>query len=90
MNIPISELELSHLVLNLGFLQAPPKVKGRTVKIHQIKVIKKELMPPIFLLYVNDTTLMPESYERFVLNKIRVGFDIKYIPIYMKLKNYKR
>jgi GTP-binding protein len=57
----------------------PPLDKGRRVKIRYITQISAR--PPTFALFVNRPKGMPESYRRYLVNDLRVAFDLAGTPI---------
>lgn len=75
--IPTSEL---NKVL-LAELEAtpPPAVRGRDLRINYITQVKVE--PPLFAFFCNHPELIPDSYKRFIENKLRSIYDFTGTPI---------
>ncbi|GIV27094.1 MAG: GTPase Der [Bacteroidia bacterium] len=61
----------------------PPSVKGKFVKIKYVTQVNEA---PVFLLFCNLPQYLPESYKRFLENKLREKYDFKGVPINMVLK----
>ncbi len=58
---------------------APPMVKGKRLKLRYATQIKTR--PPTFVLFVNSTYDMPDSYLRYLTNRMRTEFEMPGIPI---------
>ena len=63
----------------------PPSKGGRRLKIFYATQVS--IHPPAFVLFVNDTTLMHFSYERYLENYLRKTFDFSGTPIHIMLRN---
>jgi GTP-binding protein len=57
----------------------PPAVSGRRIKIRYMTQPKAR--PPYFVLFGNQLTALPTSYERFLVNGLRETFDLPGVPI---------
>lgn len=75
--IPTSKLNDVLLPIVENF--PPPSVKGKFVKIKFIKQLPT--LAPSFAFYCNLPQYVPESYSRFVENKMREHFDFNGVPI---------
>lgn len=64
---------------------APPFINGRRLKIYY--ATQTEIAPPTFVLKVNDTTLMSDSYLRYIENSLRTAVDFTGTPIEIVVKN---
>ena len=62
----------------------PPSDRGRQLKIYYATQVS--VMPPYFLLFVNDQTLMHFSYMRYLENYLRKTFDFSGTPIRLSLR----
>jgi len=81
--------EKSHLHISTGMLNdaiddavmmvSPPTSKGR--KLNILYATQAGVAPPHFILFVNDSELMPKSYERYLENHLRKSFDFTGTPI---------
>ncbi len=60
---------------------APPSSSGRRLKIYY--GTQQAAAPPTFVFFVNDSTLMHFSYERYLENQLRKAFDFDGTPIRM-------
>lgn len=59
--------------------QQPPVVKRRRAKFYYLTQSDDE--PPTFVFFVNDATLIKDSYKRFLENRLRKMFNIKMAPV---------
>jgi GTPase len=57
----------------------PPAVSGRRIKIRYMTQPKAR--PPYFVLFGNQLTSLPTSYERFLANGLRETFELPGVPI---------
>lgn len=64
----------------------PPLVSGRRIKIRYMT--QKSSRPPSFILFSN-TSDVPESYLRYLVNTMRVWFSLPGIPIRVKVRKNK-
>ncbi|MEX1377536.1 MAG: ribosome biogenesis GTPase Der [Eubacteriales bacterium] len=58
---------------------SPPTSKGRRLNI--LYATQANVAPPHFILFVNDSDLLPTSYERYLANHLRKYFDLQGTPI---------
>jgi len=83
--------EISTGALNRWLEQAleihtPPLVKTRRIKIRYMT--QKSARPPTFILFSN-TSEIPESYLRYLVNSLRDAFDLPGVPIRIKIRKNK-
>ncbi len=57
----------------------PPLVDGRRIKLRYGSQVKAR--PPTFALFVSRPADLPESYERYLVNRLREDFDLPGTPI---------
>jgi GTP-binding protein len=57
----------------------PPAVQGRDLRINFITQVKTE--PPIFAFFCNFPELIPDSYKRYMENKLRELYPFTGTPI---------
>lgn len=62
----------------------PPMVKGKRLKLRYGTQIKTR--PPTFAIFVSNKYDMPDSYMRYIINKLREEFDMPGVPIRMYLR----
>ena len=67
-------------------IHAPPLISGRRVKIRYM--IQKCARPPSFILFCN-TSDVPDSYIRYLVNSMRESFKLPSVPIRVKIKKNK-
>ena len=75
--------------LNRWFEQAinanpPPAVSGRRLKLNYITQAKAR--PPSFVVFCSRADAVPESYLRYLINSLRVAFDLPGTPIRIALR----
>ena len=66
-------------------MSEPPFVKGRKLRIFYCTQVS--VMPPTFVLFVNDAELMHFSYKRYLENYIRKSFKLDSVPIRIIVRN---
>lgn len=57
----------------------PPSEKGRRLKVYY--ATQPRVKPPLIILFVNDPTLLRESYKRYLKNSIRKSFGFDGTPL---------
>ena len=62
----------------------PPAVSGRRIKLRYMTQPKAR--PPSFVLFGNQLTDLPTSYQRFLANGLREAFDLPGVPIRLTLR----
>lgn len=62
----------------------PPCIKGKSLKIYYSTQIKTS--PPTFLIFVNQSGLISNSYLKYLQHQIRKGLKLKSTPIQIKIK----
>lgn len=62
----------------------PPRSGGRQLRIYY--ATQQGVLPPSFLLFVNDEELMHFSYERYLENQLRKAFGFAGTPIRLMLR----
>ena len=70
--------------------QAPPSRGSRRFKLLYAAQAKEssnsEIAPPLFVLFVNDPRLLPESYQNYLCARIRDEWEYPGLPILMRLR----
>lgn len=67
-------------------IHTPPLVKSRRIKIRYMT--QKSSRPPSFILFSN-TSDIPESYLRYLVNSMRDAFSLPGVPIRIKIRKNK-
>jgi len=67
---------------------APPTKGTRRLKVFYATQVRTA--PPVFLLHVNDKSLIHFSYERYIENRIREAFPFEGTPIRISLRERER
>jgi GTP-binding protein len=60
-------------------LQSPPSNKGKAMRVYYATQVRTG--PPTFVLFVNDPSLVTQSYSRYLRNKLREAFGFVGTPI---------
>lgn len=58
---------------------APPVHKGRKIKVYYMSQVA--IRPPTFMISVNHPDAVPESYKRFLMNRLREDFEFEGTPL---------
>ena len=74
-NLRVSTGVLNEIMTEAVALQQPPSDKGKRLKLYYITQVA--VIPPTFVIFVNDKELMHFSYTRYLENKIREAFGFK-------------
>lgn len=75
--------ELNEFFQEVMHSTPPPSIKGKFIK---IKYVTQTEGAPVFLLFCNLPQYLPESYKRFLENKLREKYDFKGVPIRLVFK----
>jgi GTP-binding protein len=62
----------------------PPAVNGRRIKPRYLSQTKSR--PPTFVLMCSRASALPEAYKRYLINGMRVAFDLPGVPIRLFVK----
>ena len=84
-NLRISTGVLNDILTEAVLMNQPATVKGKRLKIFYGTQVA--VNPPKFLIFVNDREIVHFSYERYIENKIREGFEYKGTPIVIEFRN---
>ncbi len=80
----IQTSELNRWLEETTLINRPPAHKGRLLKVYYIAQV--EVLPPTFVLSINDPDLCHFSYQRYLINRLREVFGFEGAPIKMWLK----
>ncbi|MFI5219687.1 MAG: ribosome biogenesis GTPase Der [Bacteroidia bacterium] len=81
--IPTSKL--NKLILPFIESHPPPYVKGKTISIKYVMQLPTDT--PRFAFFTNLPQYVPESYRRYIENKMRENFDFEGVPISIHFRN---
>lgn len=84
-NLRVSTGVLNDLLTEAVLMNQPRTVKGKRLKIFYGTQVA--VNPPKFLIFVNDSSIVHFSYERYLENKIREAFEYKGTPIVIEFRN---
>jgi GTP-binding protein len=62
----------------------PPLIIGKRLRIYYMTQV--ETNPPKFVLFVNNPTLMTESYKKYILNNFRETYSFSGCPLILELR----
>jgi GTP-binding protein len=62
----------------------PPAVSGRRIKLNYMTQPKAR--PPSFVLFSSRADALPESYRRYLVNRLRESFDLPGTPIRLMIR----
>lgn len=77
--------KLNKTIEDIVLLTSPPGKKGKFLKIYY--ATQADTRPPEIVLFVNDSELANEQYQKFLEKEIRKIFDFSGTPIKMVLRN---
>ena len=83
----ISTGALNDLLIDAMRISEPPSYLGKRLKLYYATQVS--VNPPLFVLNVNDETLMHFSYERYLENVIREAYDFSGTPIRIRAQSRK-
>ncbi|MCX6994326.1 MAG: ribosome biogenesis GTPase Der [Chlamydiae bacterium] len=63
----------------------PPMLQGKRLRIYYMTQVA--IHPPTFILFVNNSKLMGDTYKKYLTNQFREVFGFAGIPLLMHLKN---
>jgi GTP-binding protein len=66
----------------------PPMLRGKRLRIYYMTQVEEA--PPKFVLFVNNPTLMVESYRKYLVNRFRETYRFAGCPIAFELRGKKR
>lgn len=76
--------QLNDLILDSVRASEPPSVNGKRLKISYATQVS--VMPPTFVFFVNDASLMHFSYKRYLENCLRKAYDFSGTPIKLAVR----
>ncbi len=79
---------LNRVISEATALNPPPSRKGKRLKIYYST--QAGIIPPTFILFVNDKKLFMTSYERYIENKLREAFGFFGTPIRIIIREKKQ
>jgi GTP-binding protein len=78
-NKRIATARLNRWLANALEQTPPPAVSGRRIKIRYMTQLRAR--PPYFMIFGNQLSELPVSYERFLVHGLRQNFDLPGVPI---------
>lgn len=87
LNTRLSTADLNRWLAEALSVHTPPLVQGRRLKIKYITQIKTR--PPTFVLFGNQMESLPDSYLRYLTNRLRETFHLWGIPLRLQVRSSK-
>jgi len=84
--VPTSEL--NEFLEEIRARRPPPSVKGRPVNL--MYVAQVGVRPPRFVFFGRRTKFLPESYRRFLENRLREAFGFRGVPLRLSFRDAPR
>jgi GTP-binding protein len=84
-NRRISTAQLNRWLTGMLEQHPPPAPGGKRIKMRYMTQVKTR--PPAFVVMTSHPDLMPESYKRYLVNGLRVDFDMPGTPIRLYLRD---
>jgi GTP-binding protein len=84
-NLRVSTGVLNDIITEAVLMNQPRTVRGKRLKIYYGTQVA--VNPPKFLIFVNDSSIVHFSYERYLENKIRESFEYKGTPIVIEFRS---
>lgn len=78
---------LNEVIQKAILAQQPPTKKGKSLKI--LYATQAEVLPPTFVIFVNDSSIVHFSYERFLENRLRASINFEGTPIKLIFRSRK-
>ena len=75
----ITTSKLNDVMLDIMNATPPPAIKGKYIKIKYVQQLPTH--SPAFAIFCNLPQYVPESYKRFLENRIREQFDFEGVPV---------
>lgn len=88
MTMRISTGKLNAFVEEMMHRYHPPMINGKRLRIYYLTQIKTH--PPRFLLFVNHSSLMGETYKKYLINRFRETFGFDGVPLTFMLRDKKK
>ena len=65
----------------------PPMIQGRRLRIYYLTQVK--IVPPRFVLFVNQPSLMQKTYQKYLISRFREAFSFLGAPLFFEIKGKK-
>ena len=86
-NRRISTSRLNEWLAELTEAHPPPLARGRRIKLRYMTQAKTR--PPTFAVFVSVPEELPDSYTRYMVNRLREDFDLPGIPLRIMMRKRK-
>ncbi|SFR41979.1 GTP-binding protein [Yoonia tamlensis] len=84
-NRRVSTANLNRWLVGMLEQHPPPAPGGKRIKMRYMTQVKTR--PPAFVVMTSHPDMMPESYKRYLVNGLRVDFDMPGTPIRLFLRD---
>jgi GTPase len=62
----------------------PPMIQGRRLRVYYMTQV--QVYPPRFIMFVNEPSLMLETYKKYMVNQFREQYQFTGVPLFFELK----
>jgi len=83
-NMRVRTSDLNRWLERVAAQHTPPLVKGRRVRLRYMT--QTSARPPSFVIFVSQPLALPDSYRRYLINELRVTFNLDGIPIRLSFR----
>ncbi len=80
----ISTHQLNTFIEKAMQINHPPVLTGKRLRVYYMTQV--DVQPPRFVLFVNNPSLMPESYKRYLINQFRKKYSFSGTPLQLHLR----
>jgi GTP-binding protein len=84
----ISTSELNRFVQEVVGRTPPPSHRGRTPKIYYLTQVHSA--PPLFVAMCSSPKAFPDSYRRFLQNRLQEAFGMSLVPVRLRFRARRR
>ncbi len=81
----VSTAQLNNVMQMVTGKHAPPHKLGKHLKF--LYATQAAVLPPTFVFFVNDASIMHFSYERYIINQLRASYGFAGTPIKLTFKS---
>jgi len=78
---------LNEVLAEAAAMHEPPQDKGRRLRMYYVTQVG--VMPPTFVIFVNDKELFHFSYLRYIENRFREAFSFAGTPVHFIIRERK-
>jgi GTP-binding protein len=80
----VSTSKLNEFLQQVFRQQPPPAVQGKVIKLNYM--VQVHQAPPVFAVFTNFPSLIPQHYKRFLENRLRETFQFNGVPLRLSFR----